>query len=54
MAANRVDPIFAELNDVDTAIVVMRTASGTLCHINNSRRTNTATTKGSRRSAAAG
>ncbi len=40
MASNRVDPIFAELNDVDTAMVVMRTASGTLCHINNSRRTN--------------
>jgi len=40
MAANRVDPIFAELNDVDTAMVVMRGASGALCHINNSRRTN--------------
>lgn len=40
MAANRVDPIFAELGDVDTAMVVMRTASGALCHINNSRRTN--------------
>ncbi|MDH3660609.1 MAG: inositol 2-dehydrogenase [Alphaproteobacteria bacterium] len=40
MASNRVDPIFAELNDVDTAMVTMRTASGTLCHINNSRRTN--------------
>ncbi len=40
MAANRVDPVFAELNDVDTAMVVMQTASGTLCHINNSRRTN--------------
>ena len=40
MASNRVDPIFAELNDVDTAMVTMRTVSGTLCHINNSRRTN--------------
>lgn len=40
MAANRVDPVFAELNDVDTAMIVMRTASGALCHINNSRRTN--------------
>lgn len=40
MAANRVDPIFAELGDVDTAMVVMQTASGALCHINNSRRTN--------------
>lgn len=40
MAANRVDPIFAELNDVDTAMIVMRAASGALVHINNSRRTN--------------
>lgn len=40
MAANRVDPIFAELNDVDTAMIVMRAESGALCHINNSRRTN--------------
>lgn len=40
MAANRVDPVFAEFNDVDTAMIVMRTASGALCHINNSRRTN--------------
>lgn len=40
MAANRVDPIFKELGDVDTAMVLMKTASGTLCHINNSRRTN--------------
>lgn len=40
MAANRVDPVFAELGDVDTAMIVMRTASGALCHINNSRRTN--------------
>lgn len=40
MAANLVDPVFGELNDVDTAMIVMRTASGALCHINNSRRTN--------------
>ncbi len=40
MAANRVDPVFAELDDVDTAMIVMRGASGVLCHINNSRRTN--------------
>lgn len=40
MAANRVDPIFAELGDVDTAMIVMRGESGALCHINNSRRTN--------------
>jgi len=40
MAANRVDPVFAELNDVDTAMILMRTESGALCHINNSRRTN--------------
>lgn len=40
MASNLVDPVFAELNDVDTAVIVMRTASGALCHINNSRRTN--------------
>jgi myo-inositol 2-dehydrogenase/D-chiro-inositol 1-dehydrogenase len=40
MAANRVDPVFAELGDVDTAMIVMRTPSGALCHINNSRRTN--------------
>ncbi len=40
MAANRVDPIFAELDDVDTAMIVMRSESGALVHINNSRRTN--------------
>ena len=40
MAANRVDPVFAELDDVDTAMIVMRAESGALCHINNSRRTN--------------
>jgi myo-inositol 2-dehydrogenase/D-chiro-inositol 1-dehydrogenase len=40
MAANRVDPIFAELGDVDTAMITMRSESGALVHINNSRRTN--------------
>ena len=40
MAANRVDPVFAELGDVDTAMIVMRSESGALVHINNSRRTN--------------
>lgn len=40
MAENRVDPVFAELNDVDTAMIVMRAESGALVHINNSRRTN--------------
>jgi myo-inositol 2-dehydrogenase/D-chiro-inositol 1-dehydrogenase len=40
MAANRVDPVFAELGDVDTAMIVMQAPSGALCHINNSRRTN--------------
>ena len=40
MASNLVDPIFAELNDFDTAMIVMKTQSGSMCHINNSRRTN--------------
>ena len=39
MAECRVDPMFAELNDVDTAMIVMRSESGVLVHINNSRRT---------------
>jgi myo-inositol 2-dehydrogenase/D-chiro-inositol 1-dehydrogenase len=33
-----VDPAVAEIGDIDSAMVVMRTASGRLCHINNSRR----------------
>jgi myo-inositol 2-dehydrogenase/D-chiro-inositol 1-dehydrogenase len=33
-----VDPQVAKLGDIDSAMVVMRTASGKLCHINNSRR----------------
>lgn len=33
-----VSPMFAELEDADTAIVVLKTASGKLCHIDNSRR----------------
>ena len=40
MASNLVDPIFAELNDYDTSMVIMKTKSGAMCHINNSRRTN--------------
>ncbi len=33
-----VDPAVAKVGDIDSAMVVMRTASGKLCHINNSRR----------------
>lgn len=33
-----VDPQLSEMGDVDTAMVLMRTQSGALCHINNSRR----------------
>jgi myo-inositol 2-dehydrogenase / D-chiro-inositol 1-dehydrogenase len=33
-----VDPNVAKLGDVDSAMVILRTASGRLCHINNSRR----------------
>lgn len=33
-----VDPAVAKLGDIDSAMIVMRTASGRLCHINNSRR----------------
>ncbi|WP_439615798.1 inositol 2-dehydrogenase [Shinella sp.] len=32
-----VDPTLAEFDDVDSTMIVMRTASGKLCHINNSR-----------------
>src|SRR6266851_1490795 len=31
-----IDPVFARLGDFDTVMVVLRTASGRLCHINNS------------------
>jgi myo-inositol 2-dehydrogenase/D-chiro-inositol 1-dehydrogenase len=34
----KVDPELADLGDVDTAMIVMKTASGVLVHINNSRR----------------
>jgi myo-inositol 2-dehydrogenase / D-chiro-inositol 1-dehydrogenase len=34
----RVEPALAQLNDVDTAMVVMKAESGALVHINNSRR----------------
>ncbi len=33
-----VDPAIAEAHDVDTAMVILKMASGALCHINNSRR----------------
>ena len=33
-----VDPAVAAAGDTDSAMIVMRTASGRLCHINNSRR----------------
>src|SRR4029078_2780379 len=33
-----VDPSIAEAGDVDTAVVTLRTASGKLCQISNSRR----------------
>ncbi len=33
-----VDPAVASVGDVDSCMIVMRTASGRLCHINNSRR----------------
>jgi len=32
-----IDPTLAELNDIDSTMVVLRTESGKLCHINNSR-----------------
>ncbi|MDX5627470.1 MULTISPECIES: Gfo/Idh/MocA family oxidoreductase [unclassified Brenneria] len=32
------DPVFLEANDVDTAMVTLRTASGALCQIDNARR----------------
>lgn len=33
-----VDPRIAEFGDVDTAVLTLKTASGAICHINNSRR----------------
>ena len=38
MASNLVDPAIGAAGDIDTAMVTLRTASGALCHINNSRR----------------
>lgn len=38
MASCLVDPAIAEAGDVDTAVVVLKTASGKLCQISNSRR----------------
>ncbi len=37
-ASTLVDPQLAELSDVDTAVLTLRTESGALCQINNSRR----------------
>ncbi len=37
-ASTLVDPVIAELGDVDTALVTLRTDSGALCQISNSRR----------------
>jgi myo-inositol 2-dehydrogenase/D-chiro-inositol 1-dehydrogenase len=36
--ANLVDPAVGDAGDIDTAMIVMRTAGGALVHINNSRR----------------
>ena len=38
MASVLVDPAIGELGDIDSSMVTLRTASGKLCHINNSRR----------------
>jgi myo-inositol 2-dehydrogenase / D-chiro-inositol 1-dehydrogenase len=38
MGSCLVDPAVGKLGDIDSAMVLMRTASGKLCHINNSRR----------------
>jgi myo-inositol 2-dehydrogenase/D-chiro-inositol 1-dehydrogenase len=37
-ASCRVDPRIGRLGDVDGAMVILKTRSGALCHINNSRR----------------
>jgi myo-inositol 2-dehydrogenase/D-chiro-inositol 1-dehydrogenase len=37
-ASCRVDPKIARAGDVDSAIVILKTRGGALCHINNSRR----------------
>ena len=34
----KVEPFFEEIGDIDTAMLWMRTRSGVLCHVNNSRR----------------
>ncbi|MBV9695323.1 MAG: inositol 2-dehydrogenase [Gammaproteobacteria bacterium] len=38
LGANLVDPLFGELNDIDTSAITLRAASGALLQINNSRR----------------
>jgi myo-inositol 2-dehydrogenase/D-chiro-inositol 1-dehydrogenase len=37
-ASCRVDPKIARLGDIDSAMVILKTRNGALCHINNSRR----------------
>jgi myo-inositol 2-dehydrogenase/D-chiro-inositol 1-dehydrogenase len=37
-ASCRVDPKIGKAGDIDTAMVILKTKSGALCHINNSRR----------------
>jgi myo-inositol 2-dehydrogenase / D-chiro-inositol 1-dehydrogenase len=37
-ASCRVDPKIGKAGDIDTAMVILKTKSGSLCHINNSRR----------------
>ena len=37
-ASCRVDPKIGKAGDIDTAMVILKTRSGSLCHINNSRR----------------
>ncbi len=38
MASNLIDPEIGAAGDVDSALVILRTASGKLCQISNSRR----------------
>lgn len=37
-ASCRIDPAIGAIGDIDTAMAILKTARGTLCHINNSRR----------------
>jgi myo-inositol 2-dehydrogenase/D-chiro-inositol 1-dehydrogenase len=38
MGSVLVDPVIGEVGDIDSAMITLQTARGTLCHINNSRR----------------